>query len=57
MDDDIEDGEVVADVYVQDGEIVFVAVTGMTNADGDEDGGENRNVGLSTRSSWTSKAM
>ena len=44
MDDDIEDGEVVADVYVQDGEIVFVAVTGMTNADGDEDGGENQNV-------------
>ena len=44
IDDDIEDGEVVADVYVQDGEIVFVAVREMTDADGDEDGGENQNV-------------
>ena len=43
MDDDIEDGEVVADVYVQDGEIVFVAVTDVADGEPDEDE-ENQNA-------------
>ena len=33
-------GELIADVYVQDGEIVFVAVTEMVNSDSDEDDDE-----------------
>ena len=43
MDDDIEDGEAVADVYVQDGEIVFVAVTDVADGEPDEDE-ENQNA-------------
>ena len=39
----LEDGEVVADVYVQDGEIVFVAVTDVTDGEPDEDE-ENQNA-------------
>ena len=36
----IEKGEVTADVYVEDGEIIFVAVTACENANGEDSGSE-----------------